>query len=272
MSVAYQHKREISLSPFVPDPDPNSVEPDSSKVFALRYRPPSGQTLTTSHALFVEFDPPVPAATLTFVTWERDALSGRWTALPQATAQQLKKQVAGGEQDADIFVQALSVAGQGGATRMILHVAEQGTNESVGYGGTTILGTVTADQGIPNTNANGWPVKLTDGVDVLGTVAHPVQVSETSTPAGTSTVTDVPASVVAVTLLTANASRIAATIFNDSNKALTLKLGAGVTSTSRTTQLPPKSEYTLPARYTGIITGFWDAGATGSAAVTDLSP
>lgn len=40
-----------------------------------------------------------------------------------------------------------------------------------------VSGTVTADQGAPNTLANGWPVKLTDGSNVLGTPANPLVVT-----------------------------------------------------------------------------------------------
>src|SRR5262245_28630125 len=36
---------------------------------------------------------------------------------------------------------------------------------------------VIADQGAPNTLANGWPVKVTDGYNVLGTSANPLVVS-----------------------------------------------------------------------------------------------
>src|ERR1700730_6380354 len=38
------------------------------------------------------------------------------------------------------------------------------------------------DQGIPNTLSNAWPVEITDGTNVLGTVAHPVNVTGTFTP------------------------------------------------------------------------------------------
>lgn len=44
-----------------------------------------------------------------------------------------------------------------------------------------VSGTVTANQGTPNTNANGWPVKITDGTNVLGTGANPVRVDPTGT-------------------------------------------------------------------------------------------
>lgn len=37
--------------------------------------------------------------------------------------------------------------------------------------------TVVANQGTPNTPANGWPVKITDGVNILGTPANPLVVT-----------------------------------------------------------------------------------------------
>ena len=36
----------------------------------------------------------------------------------------------------------------------------------------------TVDQGAPNSLANGWPVKITDGTSVLGTISNPLVVTE----------------------------------------------------------------------------------------------
>lgn len=44
-----------------------------------------------------------------------------------------------------------------------------------------VSGTVTANQGTPNTNTNGWPVKITDGTVVLGTNTNPVRIDPTGT-------------------------------------------------------------------------------------------
>jgi hypothetical protein len=44
-----------------------------------------------------------------------------------------------------------------------------------------VSGTVTANQGTPNTLANGWPVEITDGTNVLGTSTHPVRIDPTGT-------------------------------------------------------------------------------------------
>ena len=45
----------------------------------------------------------------------------------------------------------------------------------------TIGGTVTANQGTPNSLANGWPVEITDGTNILGTASHPVRIDPTGT-------------------------------------------------------------------------------------------
>lgn len=44
-----------------------------------------------------------------------------------------------------------------------------------------VSGTVTSNQGIPNSLANAWPVKLSDGTNLLGTAAHPVRTDPTGT-------------------------------------------------------------------------------------------
>lgn len=54
-----------------------------------------------------------------------------------------------------------------------LNVAVQGTQ--------TISGTVTANQGTANSAANGWPVKITDGTNTLGTGTNPVRTDPTGT-------------------------------------------------------------------------------------------
>lgn len=50
-------------------------------------------------------------------------------------------------------------------------------------GGTVIpiSGTVTSNQGSPNTVANAWPVEITNGTNILGTPTNPVRVDPTGT-------------------------------------------------------------------------------------------
>jgi hypothetical protein len=45
----------------------------------------------------------------------------------------------------------------------------------------SVSGTVTSNQGTPNTAANSWPVEVTDGTNVLGTASHPLKVDPTGT-------------------------------------------------------------------------------------------
>jgi hypothetical protein len=52
---------------------------------------------------------------------------------------------------------------------------------NAGTGTFTVGGTVTANQGTPNSLANGWPVEITDGTNVLGTSSHPVRIDPTGT-------------------------------------------------------------------------------------------
>lgn len=57
---------------------------------------------------------------------------------------------------------------------------------SATFSGTITIGQV--DQGAPNTLANAWPVSITDGLNVLGTLANPIHVISDSTSSGTVTV------------------------------------------------------------------------------------
>jgi hypothetical protein len=87
------------------------------------------------------------------------------------------------------------------------------------------------------------------------------------------TVTTVPAAAVATTLLLANAARLGAIIENGSaSRFLYVKLAAGVTSSSYTVRLGPRSYFELPFPiYIGLIEGVWTAGVGGFAVVTELT-
>ncbi len=107
---------------------------------------------------------------------------------------------------------------------------------------------------------------------ILGAVIGPVNVD--LRPATSSVVTSVAASVVTVTLLAANPGSIPrqASVFNDSNRRLFLKLGAGATTASFTARVSPGGFYEITtAGFDGILTGIWPAGAAGSARVTELT-
>lgn len=258
MSVEYPHVRKIAL-PLVADTDPNVTQPPSREVFDLRARPDFGPTtrggVTLSHALYLSFEDASgadlgPTGEITFNAWEQDGSNRSWVKIQEAT-QTLKRRIkilGSGVQEARLFLQLLTVVGAPvGAVQFTLHATEQATEEDPGYGANIILGTVVANQG-----TTPWIVA--------------------DQPAVTPAVTDVPASAVPVVLLAANAARLSLTIYNDSNRPLTVKAGLAPTATSRTAIVPPKMEWFPDVRYTGVITGFWSAGATGSAAVTEYTP
>lgn len=74
------------------------------------------------------------------------------------------------------------------------------------------------------------------------------------------------------TLLAADANRLGATIYNDSNARLFVKLGAVASTTSYTVRMERQDYYEVPGGYTGIIEGIWDPVASGSARITELTP
>jgi hypothetical protein len=90
------------------------------------------------------------------------------------------------------------------------------------------------------------------------------------TPASVSTVTQIAASVVSITLITTNTLRKGVAIHNDSTSKLKLKLGATASAASFTVNMAADSYYETPYGYTGRIDGIWDS-AVGSAKVTELT-
>lgn len=88
--------------------------------------------------------------------------------------------------------------------------------------------------------------------------------------ASTGTVTSVSGSASNQTLLSANTSRVGATIWNDSTAILYVKLAATATSSSFTYRLASQEVCELPYGYTGIVDGIW-ASATGAARVTEYT-
>lgn len=150
--------------------------------------------------------------------------------------------------------------------------------------GSIEIGTV--DQGTPNTAANAWPVKPTDGTNSQSftasgeakvTVTQPlpsgtntigsINVSGTST----SSLTSIAASVTGVVLLAANPNRKMTTIFNDSTSNMYLALGSSVSTTNFTTLIKSMGYYEFPLPvYLGSVNAIWDV-AVGSARITEFS-
>lgn len=89
--------------------------------------------------------------------------------------------------------------------------------------------------------------------------------------ATTGTVSSVNDSATNQTLLAQSGSRLGATVYNDSDQALCLKLGATASLTSFTAKIAPGGYYEVPAWYTGVIDGIWAADGSGAARITELT-
>lgn len=89
--------------------------------------------------------------------------------------------------------------------------------------------------------------------------------------AGTSAQTSVSAATSSTSLLSANAARYGATVYNDSTAICYLLLGSGTASTTNyTVQLGAGGYYEVPFGYTGAIKAIW-AAANGAARVSEFS-
>ena len=88
-------------------------------------------------------------------------------------------------------------------------------------------------------------------------------------PSITPAVTRVTSVATSTTLLTANAARRLATIFNESTSVLFVKFGATASDTSYTVQVPAGGYYEVPGYYSGIIDGIWST-ANGAAQITEV--
>jgi len=86
----------------------------------------------------------------------------------------------------------------------------------------------------------------------------------------TATLTNVAGSASSVTLLSANANRLGATIVNDSSAILYVKFGTTASSTSYTVRMTLNAYYEVPFGYTGRIDGIWTVAA-GNARITELT-
>ncbi|HNC58450.1 MAG TPA: hypothetical protein PLP33_23690 [Leptospiraceae bacterium] len=152
-----------------------------------------------------------------------------------------------------------------------------------------VTGTVAASissvaQGNSGSIAQSWYVQLTNGTSVIGqaqgnalfvtgnlTVTNIVTTSLQR--ATSSSVVSVARNAASTTILAANGYRNGASIFNDSNAVLYLRLSAGTaSSTSYSTKLGAQSYFEVPTNYSGAITGIWASAGIGNAYVTEYTP
>jgi hypothetical protein len=103
--------------------------------------------------------------------------------------------------------------------------------------------------------------------EIDGTVTAALPVSLTATP------TVVPFDdTVGIVVLAANALRLGATLFNNSDGNMFLLLGSTATLALFTVRMVPNAYYEVPFNYRGAITAIWAvATTTGNAQVTELT-
>lgn len=140
----------------------------------------------------------------------------------------------------------------------------------------TLYDAADAERGV-DANPLRTEATLQDSANVeAGTTANPLGTAPGVGQASTSVVTRVATAVVTGTLLALNTSRIGAALYNNATSNLFIKLGAtaniGAGTESYTVRLVPNAYYEIPAGYTGIVDGIWDAAdGTGEALITELT-
>lgn len=87
---------------------------------------------------------------------------------------------------------------------------------------------------------------------------------------GTVTPTTVPSATISTALLTANANRLGATIFNNSTAKLYVEFGSSASLSLFALVIESNGYLEVPFDYTGQITGIW-ASANGSALVREFT-
>ena len=94
----------------------------------------------------------------------------------------------------------------------------------------------------------------------------------TTNKAATSSVTSVAQSTSNTVLLASNASRVFASIYNNTGQKMYIKLGTTASTSSYSIQLMPNSYWEVPNDYTGEIDAVWSGNGSNSALVTELTP
>lgn len=85
------------------------------------------------------------------------------------------------------------------------------------------------------------------------------------------TTSSISASITSTVLLSANSIRLGATIYNDSNALMYIKLGPIASKTDFTIKLFPLGYYEVPYGYTGEIDAIW-SNTSGFARISELTP
>jgi len=130
-------------------------------------------------------------------------------------------------------------------------------DDAAGHGPVTVKPANTA----PTTSDRALVVAFSPNSPITTSTARP-SISITSSVAG---------SVSSQVLLPPNTARLGATVYNDSNALMYLKLGGTASTADYTIKLFPLSYYEVPYGYTGEIDAIWSV-ANGFARIDELTP
>lgn len=115
-----------------------------------------------------------------------------------------------------------------------------------------------------NSTWNPLSVDLAGNLRVTGFV--------TTNKAASSAVTSVAQATSNTVILSSNATRVFASIYNNSGQKMFIKLGTTASNSSYSIQLMPNSYWEVPNDWTGEIDAVWSGAGGGNALVTELTP
>lgn len=111
------------------------------------------------------------------------------------------------------------------------------------------------------------------GVVTVQGISGMTPISVTANKSSTSNFTTVAGAASSTSILASNANRIAASLYNNTNKNMYILCNSGTASaTNFTIMIMQQSYWEVPSDYTGAINAIWQAGVTGSVNVTEFTP
>lgn len=142
--------------------------------------------------------------------------------------------------------------------------------------GSDVAEGTTTDPAATDSTSPWTVISLLKGLWALlnGTLTVTGSLSIAPTTSATTARTNTAASTSSVTVLAANANRLAFTLFNDSDKKMYVKCGTTASTSSFDAELLPNDRWgtkDLSVNYTGKVDAIWEAGVTGNARATEFT-
>jgi len=123
MKARFTFSRQVTLSGFVADADPN-VTPPAAALIATIGEYTDSRHPSSGHALVGAFNTSEANGTCVFRTWFREDSTSEWFILGDDTLTHRKRQVTQDLRGGDIFVQLLSFGTTGAAATFKVYVME----------------------------------------------------------------------------------------------------------------------------------------------------